>query len=185
MLSRRVVAILVLCAPTLVYADDDDDEDLAEEYTKQGTFEIGGSIAATFASDSIAVAASPRVGYFPIDRVELALEVRLSYERVEDDLTDSHVTTKSGAVIVEPSYHYPATDNLAVFGAVGVGPGFDGDHAELDVVPRVGVNIITARGVVITPSARLPILVGKTHGDNGDVGTDVELVLDLGVSASW
>ena len=44
--------------------------------------------------------------------------------------------------------------------------------------------MLTSRHTVVTPTLRMPIVVGDEPGDDG-VDTNVGLALDVGISATW
>jgi hypothetical protein len=183
MLALAIVSLL----PAISDAQEDKDfideeEGDAEDYVEEGTIEIGGSIGAGLQDDVWTITASPTVGYFVWDRVELSAILNLSYVRD----TDMDTTTKSGALLVEPSYHYPVSDDLLVLLGFGVGPGYNGDDWDFEIVPRVGLNVLTKGSSVITPSVRMPIRIGEAFGtSDGDVGTDVGILFDVGVTTTW
>ncbi len=180
---------IVLATPLITYAQEPEqpegEEDLAEDYAKQGTLEAGGSVGASVTDNAATVTASPRVGYFIADHIEISAELTLAYSRVEDPETDITSSTTSLAATVEPSYHQPLSDDLLLAGGVGVGVGYDGEHPDFEVIPRIGIDVVTSRSNVITPSVRMPILIGKSHGDDGEVGTDVGIAFDIGIKTTW
>lgn len=160
------------------------EEDLANAYSKQGTFEAGGSIGASITSNTSTVTASPTAGYFIADRIELSARFNFAYARTEMD-NGLNESAKSGALIFEPSYHLPLSDDLLAVGGVGIGGGYDGSNLDFEVIPVVGLDVVTSRANVITPELRLPILIGDSHGDDGNIGADVGLGIDIGITTTW
>jgi hypothetical protein len=188
--SRLVIIAIVIAPPATAHAQEPelpaeiDDEDVAEAYARKGTLEAGGSVGATITGDTATVTASPTVGYFIADRIELSGTFTFAYSRIEDDFGNT-MSTRAGALIFEPSYHHPLSDDLLVAGGLGVGVGYDGTNYDFEVIPSVGIDIVTSRANVITPSVRVPILFGESHGDDGDFGTDIGLALDVGLTTTW
>lgn len=185
----RLLVLLVVGGPAISYAQEPErptnGEDYAEEYASQGTLEVGGAIGASVTENVATVTASPTVGYFIVDRIEISGTFTLAYSRTEDEDTGQSMSNTAGALIVEPSYHHPISDDLLLAGGLGVGVGYDGDNYDFQVLPSVGVDIVTTRSNVITPSVRVPILVGESHGDNGDTGVAIGLALDIAVTTTW
>src|SRR5690606_23176434 len=90
----RFTRLLVLWAvggPAISYAQEPerptDDEDYAEEYASKGTLEVGGAVGASVTENVATVTASPTVGYFIADRIELSGTFTLAYSRTEDEET--------------------------------------------------------------------------------------------------
>lgn len=154
------------------------------DFTSAGTLEIGGSVGAIITEDTSTFTASPTVGYFVADRVEVSGIFQIAYTRVEDDFGNDESNTV-GALIVEPSYHYPVGNEVAVNGSVGLGGGYDGDDINFQVIPGVGLDILTSHETVFTPTLRMPIVIGDEPGPDGGVDTNVGLALDIGISAVW
>ena len=165
-------------------ADEDEDEDEDEgEYTDEGTMELGGSLSTAWTREDFNIALSPSFGYFVRDRIELSLIGRLEYENEEED--GGRVRTRSASLVFEPSYHHPfLPDRLYAFGGLGVGVGYDGDHPELDIVPRVGLNITVAESGIITPAFRVPIQIGKSYGSGDGVGVLPGFSFELGITTT-
>jgi hypothetical protein len=176
---------LALTSTPAAAADDDDDDDEESSYGKQGTLEVGGDVSANWTEDVFVLDLGPSVGYFFLDRLELTLNLDFIYTRVDDDDTDTTVTTKAFELVIEPSYHHPISKKLQVLGGLGVGTGWNGDDWDFELIPRLGVNIITARSNVITPSLEFPILIGEAHGEDGDVGTSFGILFEIGITGTW
>ena len=88
-MKRNVIAGLLvphLLLGSAARADDADDAD-DSGYAEQGTFEVGGSIAAAWSDDAFTFTASPTAGYFIVDRFELTAELIAEYSDVDDDDT--------------------------------------------------------------------------------------------------
>lgn len=159
--------------------DEDHDEN---HYTDEGTFEVGGTIGFDWTSDLFTLNAGPTVGWFVADRFELSALLRVGYQSVEQaDGTRDELTT--GSFVIEPSYHFPL-QNEALFGQVGVGigAGYDGEHPDFEIIPRIGLNIEVGRAGVLTPAFRVPILFGKNQGDEDDFGVKTGLSFELGIT---
>jgi hypothetical protein len=160
------------------------EESPVEDYVQKGTLQIGGSVGAAITEDTSLFTASPTVGYFVADNIEISGIFQLVYTRTEDDFggDDSNTT---GRLIVEPSYHYPVGNEVAINGNVGIGGGYDGDDINFLVIPGVGLDILTSHETVFTPTLRMPIVIGDEPGPDGGVDTNVGLALDIGISAVW
>jgi hypothetical protein len=178
-----------LCWAVPAAADDDDepgDDPEDSEYGEARSWEIGGSLAARFSEDERNLIASPSVGYFIADRVEISAIVALSWTEVENESPEPNTTTRSTSLILEPSYHHPIDDNLQVLFGLGFGVGYDGDNPDLELIPRLGLNILTSRSNIITPALRVPIEFGKSHGDEEDeFGTAVGVLLEVSITTTW
>jgi hypothetical protein len=177
---------LLLCALTAsLRADDSAPAEPADhEYATAGAIEIGGSLDVSWEHHVLDLTATPSFGYFLRDRFELSALLQVAYTRVSDE----GVTTSSKTVsfVVEPSYHYPMRDGLFVLGGLGVGVGYDGEHVEFELVPRVGVNIEVGRSSLVTPSLAGPILVGRGHGDSGDgVGVSAGVHFEVSITTTF
>lgn len=163
----------------------EEEQTKAEDYAKAGTLEVGGAIGASITSDTTTITASPTVGYFVADRIELSGIFTFAYTRVEDEDTGRSESNKTGSLIFEPSYHLPISDDTLIAGGLGIGAGYDGDNVDFEVIPSVGLELITSRSSVITPTVRMPILIGESGGSDGGVGTEVGLAFDIGISTTW
>lgn len=146
-------------------------------YGEKGAIELGGSIGMNWTNDAFRLDVSPSIGYFLLDRVAVSALLRISYEDQEDDRGDRD-SVKSGALIFEPSYHYPVREELFAFAGLGMGVGHDDEDFDLEIIPRAGLNVGLGLVGLVTPSVRMPILI-----DND--GTSAGLGLELGYSAVW
>lgn len=196
-MRSRICVVIIALTPVITYAqqaanDDgeegdggDEEQTPAEEYVEAGSLEIGGAISASIDDDTATITASPTVGYFIADRVELSAIVAFSYNRVEDELTGTTDSTTTGSLILEPSYHHPIGDDLLIAAGFGVGAGYDGEHFDLGIIPSLGIEIMTSRSNLITPTLRLPITVGESPGPEDDISTRVALAFEVGISTTW
>jgi hypothetical protein len=154
------------------------------EYATAGSVEIGGSVSVSWLHHVLELTATPSVGYFLWDRFELTAELDVTYTRVSDEGVTT--STKTVSFVVEPSYHYPLRDRLFLLGGLGVGVGYDGEHTEFELIPRVGINIEVGRSSLITPSIKVPILVGHGHGDSGDgVGVSAGVEFEAAITTTF
>lgn len=183
--------LAAMCLPTLAHAqdkpsaengtrDEGGDRDESEgrpAYGQKGAVELGGSVGLNWTNDAFALDLSPSVGYFMLDRVELSALLRLSYEDQEDD-NGNRESVKSGAFIIEPSYHLPVREEVFVLAGLGFGVGHDDEDFDLEFIPRVGLNIGIDLVGIVTPSLKMPILI-----DND--GTSAGLGLEVGYSVVW
>ncbi|MDX2089829.1 MAG: hypothetical protein SFX73_18375 [Kofleriaceae bacterium] len=178
-----------LLLPSAVAQADDGDEDHNEgedsTYGQKGTLEAGGDVSANWAGDVFVLDLGPSIGYFFLDRLELTLDVDFIYTRVDDEDTGEVNTTKAMSLVLEPSYHHPVSKQLQLLGGLGVGTGWNGDDWDFELIPRVGLNILTARSNVITPSIEFPILIGEAFGDDGEVGTQWGILFEIGITGTW
>ena len=116
-------------------------------YGRAGVLELGGSIGGSFASDFSEVSATPSIGWFLADNLELSALMGITYLSTGDE----SATLVSG--IVEPSYHLPF--NRSTFGFLGLGVGashLTGVGTGFTLAPRVGANFMIGRSGILTPS---------------------------------
>jgi hypothetical protein len=160
------VAVLLCTLTADLRADDSVAAEPEHEYATAGNMELGGSVGVSWLHHVLQVTATPSFGYFLWDRLELTAELDVTYTRVSDEGVTT--STKTVSFVLEPSYHYPLRDRLWLLGGLGVGVGYDGEHTEFELIPRVGINIEVGRSSLITPAIDVPILIGHGHGDSGD-----------------
>lgn len=155
----------------------DDESEGRPAYGEKGAVELGGSIGLNWTNDAFGLDVNPTVGYFIMDRVELSALLRISYEDQEDG-DGERESVKSGALLFEPSYHLPVREEVFVLAGLGMGIGHDDEDFDLEIIPRVGLNVGIDLVGVVTPSLKLPILI-----DND--GTSAGLGLEVGYSVVW
>jgi hypothetical protein len=160
--------------------DEDEDEG---EYARQGQFEVGGSVSGSWSPDAFELSVSPSVGYFFVDRVELSLILQLDYENETLPL-GGRSDAFSFALLLEPSYHLPLSEALAVFAGLGVGYAREEGEGALDLEPRVGLNIDVGRSGILTPEISVPILFGRQTA-TGEVGTTASLSFGAGFTSTF
>jgi hypothetical protein len=160
------------------------EETRAEEFSARGTLEVGGAVGAIITENTSTFTASPTVGYFVADRIEVSGIFQIAYTRIEDAFGNDDSQTV-GSLIVEPSYHYPLGPDVLVAGGVGLGGGYDGDDINFQIIPSVGLDVLTSRHTVITPTLRMPIVIADANEPESGTDTDIGLALDVGISATW
>jgi hypothetical protein len=166
------IQVIALVADTDATSDEE-----AAPYGKQGTLELGGSVAIGWTSETFNLDVSPSVGYFVVDRVELSTLLRISYASQEDD-TGERTSLKGGALVFEPSYHLPLGEELFLLSGLGVGVGHDGDNFDFEIIPRLGLNIGVGLVGVLTPALRVPVAIdadGTTVGMGFEIGYSVTM----------
>lgn len=136
-------------------------------YARRGAKEIGGEVRGFWNPYLFTLAFDPSVGYFIVDRFELSLSADFSYLNTLQ-ANGTRAGTIAGAVLLEPSYHQPLVDRLFAAFALGVGFEYDAVHPEFELAPKVGLNVMVNRRLVLTPSVAVPILIGKNRGQNHD-----------------
>jgi hypothetical protein len=156
---------------------DDDESDATPPYGQKGAVELGGSVGLNWTNDAFGLDLSPSVGYFILDRVEVSALLRISYEDQEND-NGERESVKSGAFIIEPSYHMPVREEVFVLAGLGFGIGHDDEDFDLEFIPRVGLNVGIDLVGVVTPSLKMPILI-----DND--GTSAGLGFEVAYSVVW
>ena len=137
------VTTLAQAAPVAETRTRDEGTDESEgrpAYRQKGAVELGGSIGMNWTNDSFALDLSPSVGYFMLDRVEMTALLRISYEDQKNDNGDRE-SVKSGALVLEPSYHLPVREEVFVLAGLGFGVGHDDEDFDLEFIPRVGLNV--------------------------------------------
>jgi hypothetical protein len=160
------------------------EETRAEEFASRGTLEVGGAIGAIITENTSTFTASPTVGYFVADGIEVSGIFQIAYTRIEDAFGNDDSQTV-GSLIVEPSYHYPLGPDVLVNGGVGIGGGYNGDDINFQIIPSVGLDVLTSRHTVVTPTLRMPIVIADAGDLESGVDTDIGLALDVGISATW
>jgi hypothetical protein len=134
-------------------------EDKAND--SEDTVEIGGSPGTNWSEEPFPIELNPEVGWLASDGVEWSGILRFVYEI--EAAAGARASTKHGARVFGPSYRFhPIRDELVfAFRGLGVGVGRDGDRADFELVPRVGLNIDLGRSGVLNPALRVPIQFGS------------------------
>jgi hypothetical protein len=151
------------------------------EYGEEGVFEVGGSVAFFWDDPEFTVAVSPSFGVFLFDYFELSAIVDLEYVNDEDPDTGERTGSTTVIAVIEPSYHLPLEEGLYLLTGLGIGVGYDGEVIGLELIPRVGLNIGIGRSGILTPAARVPILLGvSTIGEDGGFEASAAVGLEVG-----
>lgn len=180
--SASVVVLSLSLAAAGVRAQDGEADE--NDYDEEGVVEIGGSIGTSWNENLFTVDLSPQIGWFLATGFELSLIVRGEYVNEEED-DGTRTSTKAGSAVIEPSYHFPIQDeSVFAFGGLGVGGGYDGEHPDFELVPRVGLNVELGRAAVLTPAVRVPVLFGQNQGPaNDEAGVLVGFAFEIGVTS--
>lgn len=115
-----------------------------QAYGRAGVLELGGSIGFAGAEDFQQFRATPTIGWFLVDNLQLSVLTNINYVKLGDD-----DTTNLG-VVLEPSYHLPMSDTLWLFGGVGGGLSY-ADEVGFLVSPRLGINALVGRSGILSP----------------------------------
>jgi hypothetical protein len=151
------------------------------EYGEQGVYEVGGSVGFFWDDPEFTLSVSPSFGVFLLDYFEISAIVDLEYVNDEDPDTGERTGSTTVIAVIEPSYHLPLDEGLYLLTGLGVGVGYDGEIVGLELVPRVGLNIGIGRSGILTPAARVPILLGVGTVDEDDgFEASVEVALEVG-----
>jgi hypothetical protein len=178
-MARRALALFVTLS--LFGGVARGDEEKQKQYTDKNTFELGESLALSWFENLFELEIATSAGWFFVKRWELSAALIYEYTNVKQP--DG---TRKGTTLIEfeiePSYHHEIKPNLLfVFGGIGVGYGYDGEHSELVVAPRVGINIQITRSGLLNPSVRVPIHIGNITGPmNDELGALVGFEFDIG-----
>jgi len=116
-------------------------------YSRSGVVEVGGAMSLSAANNFTSFSADPMIGYFIINNLELS--GILGFQSFAVDGAD---TQSRFSLLVEPSFHYPFTNE--VFGAIGWGGGI----ALLSGNPEGGTDV----GFAMVPRAGFQFLVGRS-----------------------
>lgn len=151
-------------------------------YGHAGNIVVGVAAGATLASDVRDVSVTPGVGWFVAERFAVAATVSLA--RLD---TGAQAATL-WSMLAEPSYHLALDDRT--FAVVGMGVGAAYVHAlgtGLAVAPRIGVEFVVGRALVITPALAYTYVAHRALADD-DVavaGVTGAMRLQIGVAATW
>jgi len=156
-------------------------------YGRAGVIELGGSAGFTTAPSFTSVNATPEVGWFVADNLELSGRVGFTYAR-----TDTDAGKASGSIttaMIEPSYHLPF--NKTTFGFLGMGMGaayVSGPGMGFAVAPRLGANFMVGRSGVLTPSLSWQYTTHDTQmvGPNAELlVVSSEVMANVGYTVMW
>lgn len=150
-------------------------------YGEEGVYEVGGSVGFFWNDPEFTVSVSPSFGVFLLEYFEISAIVDLEYVNDEDPDTGERSGSTTVSAVIEPSYHLPLDEGLYFLTGLGVGVGYDGEIVGLELIPRVGLNIAIGRSGILTPAARVPILLGAGTVDEDDgFEASVEVALEVG-----
>lgn len=158
-----------------------------QAYGRAGVLELGGSIGYSGAEDYVQFRATPSVGWFFADNLQLSFLPGVRYLEVND------IDSFALSAVVEPSYHLPFTQT--VFGFLGIGVGVAaaeaGDTDDMDVglliAPRLGMNFLVGRSGVLTPYLNVDYSTSDAFStrDGTVVAVDVAWGGNIGYTVLW
>lgn len=121
-----------------------------QAYARAGVLELGGSLGLAGAEDFLQFRATPSVGWFLADNLQLSLLTGITY--VSQTVGEEDITTSTFSAVIEPSYHVPFNNTTFIFGGVGAGYSWaDGPGGGFLVSPRLGMNFLVGRSGVLSP----------------------------------
>jgi len=119
-------------------------------YSSAGVLEMGGFLGVASAKDYTEISATPSVGDFFADNLQISGLATMSYSKLEVD-QGRDVESTVGTLILEPSFHVPTTDSTFVFIGLGAGGLFEvGEKPGLAIAPRVGYKNLVGRSGMLT-----------------------------------
>jgi hypothetical protein len=164
------------------WADPAPQSPYEDGYGHAGTIAVGVAAGATLASDVRDVSVTPRIGWFVAERFEVAATASLA--RLD---TGAQAATL-WSMLAEPAYHLAVADRTFAVLGMGVGAAYVHELGTgLAVAPRVGLEFVVGRALVITPALAYTYVAHRAL-DAGDVavaGVTGALRLQLGVAATW
>jgi hypothetical protein len=150
-------------------------------YARAGVLEIGGSANFAKATGQTELGIAPTLGYFFLDNWQASAILNWSY--VKAGTTGNHVFT----LLVEPSFHYPATDQDFLFMGLGMGYGKQsgaGGNGGFAFAPRIGYKRLIGRSGVITTDIRALYSTGDIIQTNRGTALTVNSATSLGAGFS-
>lgn len=168
-----------------------------QAYGRAGVLELGGAIGFTAAEDYAQFRATPSIGWFFADNLQLSFLLGINYTSISDGDVESSATAFSG--VIEPSYHLPFSDT--VFGFLGIGAGFgvvsssteaggqtiEDDSTGFLISPRLGMNFMVGRSGVLTPYLHVNYTTGDVLqvGNQNAVAVNVAYGGNIGYTVMW
>lgn len=166
-----------------------------QAYGRAGVLELGGSIGFTGGDGFNQFRATPSIGWFFADNLQLSalLGVRYNSQDISIGSQSDTVTSTSLSIVIEPSYHLPFTDT--VFGFLGVGAGFgyfipdEGDSEPGFLIsPRLGMNFMVGRSGVLSPYLHVDYTSADTYDiPGGGQAFEVSIAYggNIGYTVMW
>lgn len=129
-----------------------------QAYGRAGVLELGGSLGFTAGEGFSQFRATPSIGWFFADNLQLSALLGLRYNSQETEVlgVTEKISATSLSLVVEPSYHLPFSDTVFGFLGIGVGVGYfspsEGDaETGFLVSPRLGMNFLVGRSGILSP----------------------------------
>ncbi|MEZ4433627.1 MAG: hypothetical protein R3F65_14560 [bacterium] len=174
-----------------------------QAYGRAGVLELGGSIGFTTGEGFSQFRATPSIGWFFADNLQLSalLGVRYNSQDFSVGGVDETVSSTSLSLVVEPSYHLPFSDTVFGFLGIGVGVGYfipddnaideDGGEAEAEagllVSPRLGMNFLVGRSGILTPYLHVDYTSAQIYNtpQGNAVAVDIAYGGNIGYTVMW
>lgn len=172
-----------------------------QAYGRAGVLELGGSLGFTAAEDFAQFNATPSIGWFFADNIQLSALLGITYSSMTTTVNtgagteDIESSSTLLSFVIEPSYHLPFSDT--VFGFLGVGAGFgmvsnsvgeaDSDDTGFLISPRLGMNFMVGRSGVLSPYLHVDYTTGEilqVPGGNA-VAVNVAYGGNIGYTVMW
>lgn len=153
-----------------------------QAYGRTGVLELGGSLGLNKATDFTQFNATPSIGWFFMDNVQLSVLLGFNYI----DAGGESSTLFTG--LLEPSLHIPLNNSTFVFGGVGFGGAYASDPgAGFAVSPRLGMNFMVGRSGILTPSLHFNYSTSEVIQTNQGqlLAVSTSYGLNVGYTVMW
>lgn len=153
-----------------------------QAYGRPGVLELGGSIGFTGADNFRQFRATPSIGWFVVDNLQLS--VRLTINSVKAG--DADAETNLG-LVAEPSYHMPLSDQLFLFGGLGAGLSYSQEEVGFLLSPRLGLNLMVGRSGILSPYIHFDYATVDSVGtpDGTLLAVNTSYGFNIGYTVMW
>lgn len=165
-----------------------------QAYGRAGVLELGGAIGFTAGEQFSQFRATPSIGWFFADNLQLSalLGLRYNSQTIEINGADDDISSVSLSLVFEPSYHLPFSDTTFGFLGLGVGLGYlspdQGDtETGLLISPRLGMNFLVGRSGILTPYLHVDYTSAGVYATPGGdaVAVDIAYGGNIGYTVMW
>ena len=116
-------------------------------YADRSVAELGGTLALKHASKTTTFRITPTIGYFVLRGVELSLLPDFTIIDVDGN------TDVTLGVLLEPSLHFPFSERVFAFAALGFGLRYAKDPGvDFALRPKIGLDFVVGRSGIFKPA---------------------------------